>query len=154
MKIKIFRRIGAWFKKVFDKEFHFLKKNSKMAVEVTNVLKGLVESPITAAVVNLTPITWDNELLFKARPIVRKVAIEMAIAHGIIQTAENNSNVFAAIIDHLKQFVADGRVGFWVEFSGRLNVAFSDGKISLAEGISLAQMIFEEMQQNQYAAAA
>lgn len=151
-KIKsILLRVNFFFQSIFSKEYEVLKKHSYVAVKVTAVLKDIVENPLTGIVTELTPTGIDDAVLTRLRSIVPKVAGEMAIAHGIIQQSTSNADMFSAIINHLQSVHnPEGRVGFWMEFSARLNVALSDQKLTLSEAAALAQMVYAEYKTNSY----
>lgn len=142
---KLFQSITIWVAKTFGKAFNFLKANSQIAVNVTKILKDAVESPIAGIVVNLIPGTVDNELLYKLRKIIPEVANKTAIAHSIYQTAKTSSEAVGAIIAYLKEMNPEGRIGFWVTFAGELNIALSDGKLTISESIILTQMAYKEL---------
>lgn len=143
---RLLRRLELFFITVFAKEFELLKKNSEAAVKITNSLKSIVESPILDVATYLIPGDLDDKILTKARNIVPRVAMEMAIAHGIIQQAATNQQVYAAIVEHIRNVHnPEGRVGFWLEFSARLNQALADGKIEFGEAASLAQIVYLEL---------
>src|SRR5687768_12021035 len=118
--MKIFKKIGSFFQQFFSKEYAFLKKNSHIAVKITGILKDIVESPLTRAVIELTPTGIDNALHAKVTPIIQRVAFQMAIAHGIIDQASTNSNVIAALIEHIRKIAPDGRSGFYMDFAAKV----------------------------------
>lgn len=143
---RLLRRLELFFITVFAKEFELLKKNSEVAVKITNSLKSIVESPILDVATYLIPGDLDDKILVKARSVVPRIAMEMAIAHGIIQQATTNQQVYAAIVEHIRKVHnPEGRVGFWLEFSARLNQALADGKIEFGEAASLAQIVYLEL---------
>lgn len=148
--MKLFKRIGNMFRGALDKARSILRANSKAAVEVTNMLKSVVESPVMSKVVNIIPGDLDNRILERLRSIVPIIAAEMAIAHGILQQSVNNTDTLDAIIKHLQAMHPDARIGFWLHFSGRLNLVLSDGKITFAEAVSLAQEMYQEIQEGKH----
>ena len=141
---KILKAIGGFFQKVFAGQFHWLKKNSHLSVSITERLKQLVENPSLNILATIIPGNIDDKVLYQLQKLVPKVAEQIAIAHGIIQASESNTNMVAAITEYLKGKVKDDRAAFWVEFSARLNVALSDGKLTFGEGVLLAQMVYLE----------
>ncbi len=145
---KFIKRITDVFAVFFGKEFKFLKANSAAAVKITEALKNIVESPLARIVVNVIPGELDNMLFDKAQKIVPVIAAKVAIAHGIIQAGSSNAAVLASIIAELQKRNKDARVGFWLEFSARLNQALSDGKMTLAEAAALAQLAYVELYEN------
>jgi len=141
---RLISKIGNALKSLFGKEFDMLKKYSGVAVEITNTLKKIVESPVVSTVVHLTPTNVDNQILYHSTGIIRKVALQMAVAHSIIQLSTAHTDVVAGIVDHLRSLNPEARVGFWIEFAGRVNHAFADGKMSFPEAVALAQLVYAE----------
>jgi len=128
-----------------DKAFKELRKQSIVVVKVTGLLKKAVESPIADGVVNLIPGDEDDKILAKLREKVVPVLEKVAIAHGILHASSTNSDVINAVIEKLKELHPELRASFWVVFSGELNMALADGKISLAEALILAQLAYVEI---------
>ena len=131
-------------KKLILKLLVFFRKHSRVAVDVTNLLKQIVESKLVDLAVNIIPGNVDNEIAERLRKILPKIAIEMAVAHKIISDSDKPGDVAAAIVAHLKELHPDGRIGFWVTFAGKVNEGLSDGKISLPEAIAYSQLIYDE----------
>jgi hypothetical protein len=142
---KVWLKIQLFFANIFGKEFAFLKKNSGVAVKVTNILKDVVQSPLTSIVTSLIPGDVDNQIHKKLEAIIPRIAAEVALAHGIVQQAGAHHEMLAGIIEHVRKMLPEGRVGFWLEFSGRVNYALADGEISFAEAVALAQAVYAEV---------
>jgi hypothetical protein len=142
------KKIWIKIKSIASNAYALIRKNAKLAVDITNIVKEVVESPLMDVAVKLTTTTVDDVALPQVRRIVEKVATEMAIAAGLIQEADSTTLTLeekvAKIVEHLKSQLPDGRIGFWVVFAGKLTVDFSDGNLSLAEGIARSQDIFNE----------
>ncbi len=148
-KIKqIIATIGSFFQNLFDKEFAFLKKNSYIAVEVTNALKGIVQSPVADMITALIPGEADDLVKAKLRIVLPKVAAHVAMAHGILQASSKHNEMLAGIVEYVKTLNPNAQTLFWIEFSGHVNLALADGKVSFAEAITLAQYVFAEQKQN------
>jgi ribosome-associated translation inhibitor RaiA len=148
---KIFKNMLNFFKKLFEKvkelfsdSFDKLRLFSGVAVKVTAVIKEVVENPLLGLAVDLTKTTKDNQILAKVLVIVPQVTAHIAIAHGIIQATDDNSDTTGALIEHLRKISPAARASFWVMLSGEINKALADGKISLAEAIALAQLVYAE----------
>ena len=144
---QILASIGAFFKNAFDKEFDFVKKNSHIAVEVTNALKGIVQSPVADMITALIPGEADDIMKAKLRIVLPKVAAHVGIAHGILQASGKHHEMLAGIVDYVKTLNPNAQTLFWIEFSGHVNLALADGKVSFAEAITLAQYVFAEQKQ-------
>ena len=143
---KVLKRILDFAKSKYQKLFNLLRINSEIAVKVTSKLKEIVESPITDIITDLIPGDIDDKIHEKLKIIIPKVAFKVAIAHGILSVETKDSDALGLIIEHLKKEVNPGlKVSFWVMFSGELNKALADDKITLAEAIGLSQLIYSEM---------
>jgi hypothetical protein len=132
-------------KEKVSKAYAEARKNAKVAVEITNMLKQAVESREADMVVNLIPGNLDNEILLRARKIVAQVTVKMAVAYGIVSENETPSTASLKIVEYLKRTYPGGRTGFWMHFCGEVVVAFADGRITLAEGAKLGQDLYHEL---------
>lgn len=139
---KTLLKISLWLKSIFSNSLNYLERRAGGAVELVNVIKSVLDSPITTAIAVLTPTKVDDELLYQAKRYVNSVANSMAIFKGILDATSSDEETIKAIVDHLKTLSLDQKTAFYVEFSGRLAQYLSDGKITLAEGIMLTQMIY------------
>jgi hypothetical protein len=141
----LFKRITEIIKKLFMDAFEALKLHSIIAVKITDKLKSAVESEVTEFIIESTNTESDDELLEKAKNLLPKVALKIALIHGIVDESSSSSEVIGKLIDHLKSLHPDARIPFWVLFSGELNMALADGKISLSEAFILAQLAYTEI---------
>ena len=141
----LFAKIAYSVKNMFGKGFESFRKYSHVAVKVTNELKHAVESPYAEIAVNLLPGNIDNLILIQLKKVLPVIALKMAIIHGVLSTNDKNSDAVLKLIEYLKKLSPDARTGFWLRFSGELNMALADGEISLSEAVILAQMAFKEM---------
>lgn len=144
----LFNSIASFVRRLVGNVFETFREQSHIAVKVTDLLKNAVESPIADAVVALIPGEGDNIILAKLRTIVGPVAKKTAIAHGILQASDTNSDVISSVIDALKELKPELRSYFWVTFSAELNLALADGKISFSEAYILAQLAYLELRKN------
>lgn len=141
----LLQKIVEFIKGKFQNLFEIFRQNSEVAVKVTNTLKDIVESPITDYATDLIPGDLDDKIHEKLKVIVPIVAQKMAIAHGILSINDTNTDAIGAIIEHLKNEINVGlKVSFWIMFAGELNIALSDGKITLSEAVALSQMVYAE----------
>lgn len=144
---KFFKKLIDYVKGKYIDLFDVFRKNSEVAVKVTETLKKIVESPVTDVITDLIPGDIDDKIHEKLKVYVPVVAKKIAIAHGILQESENNSDAVSAIIEYLKspEVNVGVRASFWIMFSGELNKALSDDKITLSEAVALAQIIYTEL---------
>lgn len=148
--MELLKKITGWFKSKFEKLIDLFRAQSGVAVAVTAKLKKLVEdtAPIIDIVTDLIPGDLDDKIHNKLLVVIPQVAEKVAIAHGILQAGDKDSDVVAAIINHLKDNYTGIRTSFWIIFAGELNVALSDNKLTLSEGVSLTQIVYDEIQKN------
>jgi ADP-ribosylglycohydrolase len=146
---KFFRRLIDFVKNKHQDLFEIFRNNSEVAVKVTHTLKNAVESPVVDIITDIIPGDLDDKIHEKLRLIVPIVAQKLAIAHGILKQNETNSNAITAIVDYLRspEVNVGVRASFWIMFSGELNKALSDDKMTLAEAVALAQLVYTEIKQ-------
>lgn len=144
---KFFRRLLDFVKDKYKDLFVLFRNNSEVAVKVTYNLKKVVESPVLDVITDIIPGDLDDKIQEKLRLIVPIVAQKLAIANGILKESETDSNAVAAIIEYLKspELNIGARVSFWIMFSGELNKALSDDKMTLSEAVALAQLVYTEI---------
>jgi hypothetical protein len=141
---KIIRKINNFFKGLFDKAFSVFKKNSEVAVKVTQYLKIFVESNAADTIVNIIPGDLDDVILKQLKLHVPRVAFRIALLHKIMQESDNMNEAVSKIISYLQTLNPEARIGFWITFAGELNIALSDGKISHSEAVILTQLAYKE----------
>ena len=139
------KKVWVSIKGAVSKAFALSRQNSAIAVEVTSLLKTIVESNLVATIVGLTPTKVDDVALVKLRSILPRVFFQISTAHNLLVQFDKGSDALGAFIEHLKVLHPEGRKTFWVSFAGELNVALSDGELSFAEGVKLSQELFEEL---------
>jgi hypothetical protein len=144
----LIKRITSIAKKLFSDAFIFLKAQSIVVVNVTDMLKSAVESDVVKFIVENSPTKIDDVILEKLKVEIPKVAFKIAVVHGIMSNSDNSSEAIDKLITHLKGLNPGARVSFWVMFSGELNLALSDGKINLSEAFMLAQLAYNELKNN------
>jgi hypothetical protein len=145
---RLLNNIWRGLKSIFEDSFDFVRKNSKIAVIVTDKLKLAVENKYAPFVVEIIPGEIDNIALDILKKYLPEVSYRIAVIHGLLQENDVKHEALDRIIEHLKTLNKDARVSFWVMFAGELNVALSDGKINLAEGLALSQLMYNELKNN------
>jgi len=141
---KLLDKISLFLSTLIGGLFELFRKHAELAVKITGNLKAIIESPITGVIADLIPGDLDNKVLLRLQKVVPVVAEKMALTYGILKENDKNSDAYDAIVKHLKQLNPDARASFWIIFSGELNLALSDGKLTLAEAVSLAQLVYAE----------
>jgi hypothetical protein len=143
----IFKRLIDFVKNKYKDLFVIFRNNSEVAVKVTHSLKNIIENPILDILTDIIPGDLDDKIHEKLRIVIPIVAQKLAIAHGILKESETNSNAVESIIEYLRspEVNVGVRASFWIMFSGELNKALSDDKISLSEAVALAQLVYIEI---------
>ena len=142
---KILEQIRTWLKSRFSKGFEAVKKNSHVAVQVTEALKNVIGSPVTDLLTALIPGELDNEIKYKLRKVLPEVAAKVAIAHNIIQASDDPTTALAAIKAYIESLGGDARKDWWVLFSAKVAEVLSDGDVTYAELVMLTQDAFMEL---------
>lgn len=149
MKLNFLKNAWTKLKSFVVKVDDFVEKNAIVAVNFTNALKAVVNSPAMDLVVEFTPTNVDNIMLPKVREVVGQVATEMGIAYQLFSDVQGQTLTYeqkiAKVVEYLKSILPGARVGFIVDFCGRLTMNLSDGKLSLAEAIARSQDIYNEL---------
>ena len=147
----MFKKIMAWFSKVFSSTIAFIKPKAEIAVKVVNVIKEIVESPIVGAIVNYTKTGVDDKILARVKEILNVIAPKLIVAQ-ILQENKTNSEIILDLIDYLKSQNSKIRTSVYVMLAAELTKALADGKITTGEAISISQIVYEEIQSNKAAA--
>lgn len=142
---KVFLKIKEFIQYYFlGKSFEFFKANSGIAVKVVNQIKSIVEHPLTDIAIDLIPSDLDKAIHNRLKAVLPTVALKLALAHQILQNTDKPSVAIESLIAYLKTLNKEARIGFWILFAGELNIALSDGELTLSEGIALTQMVYTE----------
>ena len=141
-------KISLFLKKLTGKALTLLRNNAGISVQITARLKEIVESKAAATAVNLIPGNLDNATLEVLKRILPLVSEKLAVVFGALRDNSKNSDAVTVIISRLRELEPDLRGSFYLAFSAELNVALSDGKLSLAEAAALAQMLYVEIKES------
>lgn len=140
----LLKKIKDFLAKAWGNLFFFLIDKGEVAINVTNVIKDIINNPAIDWVVALTPTAADDRVLAKAKVWVPKVANQIGLAMGILKSAEDEKDAFEKVLNYVSQLPIEGKAIFLREFSGQLALALSDdGKISPAEMIGLVQLVYK-----------
>jgi hypothetical protein len=148
----LFASIGKWAKTAFGKLLSELKDISKVSVTVVGKIKSVVESELFDTTTDIMKLIIPgqvddviiDQIKFKLPIILKKITV----ASGIVIESENNNELIAEFIKHLKTLHPEGRKAFWVTLAAELNIALADGKISFSEGVILSQLVYTELKNN------
>jgi hypothetical protein len=145
---KIINKIKSALSKAFGSALTYLVDRGEVAIKVTNILKSVVQSPVTGFLVSLTPTKSDDILLAKAKILVPSVAVNVALAMSIIKEAEvvgDPDQALALILDKIRLHLPEeGKAIFYRELSGKIAEALSDGRLSSAEAVGIVQLVFKK----------
>jgi hypothetical protein len=148
----LFALIVKWVKNTLGNLLDELKETSKISVHVVAKIKTIVESEAfdtaTDILKYIIPGEVDNIIIDRVKklklvlPVVLK---KVSAASGAIIESENNNELAAKFIEHLKTLHPEGRKAFWITLAAELNVALADGEISFSEGVILSQLLYTEI---------
>jgi diaminopimelate epimerase len=133
---------GFFLKKVFDKGFALLVKNSKIAVEVVENFKLILNSPVVDILVAITPTAWDDVNKEKIRKGFAEVVIKVGILHNIIQASDNPTVALQKMKEYLESISPELHKDWWAKFAAEFAGYLSDGKFEYAELMSTSQAIW------------
>jgi len=137
--MKFLKKAFSWLKSTFGFGMGMIRDHTFLAVEITENLKALVRSPITRAVVSLTPFTWDDKIRTYADSIVLPILAEVAHMAGVIRENQKDSVAIEMIIARLKTLHPDEEAKVYQDFAARMNYRLADGVFSLKESWEAAQ---------------
>jgi translation initiation factor IF-2 len=144
---KLINKIKTTLSRVFGDILGFLVTRGQVAVNATNIIKKLVENPALSFVVELTPTKKDDALLAKAKELIPGISIKVALAMAIIKEAEANEDrtiAMGIILDRVSNHLPnEGKAIFYREISGALAEYLSDGELTTAEAVAIAQLVFK-----------
>ena len=145
----LFVKVKEKLSKVFGSLLGFLVDRGQIAVKVTNIVKMVVENPVTSFVVELTPTKADDAALAKAKKLVPELALKVGLAMQIINEAEaigDNDLALSLLLEKLRHFLPEeGRAIFYRELAGRVAEVLSDGVVTTAEAIAIVQLVFKKV---------
>jgi hypothetical protein len=127
---------------LFGKGKKLVEKAITPAIKVVNILKEIVESPITDAIVKLTPISTDDAALSIAKSILPKALLELEIIQGL--HGKTNSEIVATIVNEVRQFTPDSRAQFYEDLAVKISDYLSDGKVDAQELADLVKYIYDK----------
>lgn len=129
---------------ILQKPFEFFKQHSSVAVNVTQKIKVMVESPVADIVTDIIPTDVDDKIHEKLKVLMPKIAYKVAVAHNILSVSDNHQESITLVIEELKKLNKENRVGFWILFAGELNKALSDDRLTISEAVTLTQLVYSE----------
>lgn len=140
---KFWLKIKELWISITKKSIDILKENAHIAVKVVNTIKSIVDGPYMDVIVALTTTNIDNAYLEKLRKILPEVATKLAITQEVLNSPTHE--IINKLIEFLKSQNKDVRATFYIALAGKINEALSDGELSFSEAVSLAQIVYNEI---------
>lgn len=140
---KIISRIGEWLRSTF-KYFNVYEINAKRAIEVVNILKSIVNSKVLDLAVLYTTNAADDRLLALSRKALLEASRMLLIINGKFTEGMTNEQIIIRLTEILRNEFPNAQATFYVQLAGLITQSLSDGKISLAEAITISQYIFSK----------
>lgn len=134
---KLILKIYNYFSKPKD---YYLEAYT--AIRIVNILKAVINSPISNVIITLTKTKADDAILLKAKMLCFSLTKDLLIFNKVISGAENNYSLMLKLQGYLSSLSNDEKELFYITLSGQLTQALSDGKLSLRESIILTQKLF------------
>lgn len=135
------KKLWMKIKLLFTKAGKVVKEAVVPAIKVTNIIKDIVESPVTSTLVSLTPFIWDDAALKLAKQIVPKALIELQVIEGL--QGKTNDEVIRTIIAEVKQYTPSKKAQFYEDLAVMISSFLADGKVSQDELLKLVQFIYQ-----------
>lgn len=141
----MFKKIWNWITKAVKVSVDWVRPKAVTAATVVNTVKDIVESPVTSAIVAITPTSVDDVVLKAAKAILPQVAEGMLVAENILQPGTSAATIVSTLVAYLRTKSKPARAKWWTELQAQLTVALADNKISLSESISIGQLVYQEI---------
>jgi hypothetical protein len=136
--MNIWKFLFGWIGKIIQSSGKIADQVLPLVISVTNVLKKIVDSPVTDIVTAITPTGVDDLLVSKIRQVIPLVLQNTALAQEFLHL-QSTEAILQALRARLKDATETEWQKFWVDFSGLLAYYLADGKLSVGESIALAQ---------------
>ncbi len=139
------KEVEDWLKKKWDGVMDFIThKSIPVALVIVNSLKEAVQSGAGDFTVGLTKTKIDDAILAKIREYIPKAMIELSAAEALLEAMGTNEEIITSLIQWLKDQSITFQTNFYIGFAGKLNEFLADGKLSVGEAVSLAQLAYSE----------
>lgn len=140
---KILNKIGDWLRSTF-KYYSVYEVNAKYAIQVVNALKTIANSNVLNVAVLLTKSPTDDKILNAAKVALEQAAKHLVIMQGTFHQGMTNEDIIKELVRILQTEFRAQQAVFYVQLAGLITQSLSDGKISLAEAITISQFIFSK----------
>ena len=141
------KKILAWLTllwKQLNNSYEWLRPRAVAATKVVNDIKNGIFN-VADVVVAITPTTADDEFVRKAKAAAEKVIQRMAAVEGLVTGSEKLEDAIEAFAKYLAGKSSEAKAKFWIELAGKIVEVLADGRVTLAEAVALAQIVYSEI---------
>lgn len=143
--MEILRYIKKLYNRIFASVLDLVKDHALMAVNITNNLKKVVDSPITDLITTIIPGDIDGKVARSLRKILPVVLEKITMALKLVEAGASKSEIIEVALTYLREGTKEQKTLFLISFAAELNVVLADGKITFSEAVILSQLIYKEM---------
>jgi dihydroxyacetone kinase-like predicted kinase len=146
------KKLINWIKEQFDKIYggviYILIKNGDQVIDITNVIKKIINKPSVNAFVEFTNTKLDDAGLLALKKIVPKFIKQLGLAMAIVDQKLSTEEAFNKVMAFISNLPKDGQAIFLRELSGMLLEAKSKTsengvEISKGEYVAIIQFIYK-----------
>jgi len=132
------------YHKVIGIALNAFKEHAETAVNITERIKVILDSPIVDVITFIIPGDVDDKIVKKLRIILPIIFRKVALANNIVKKNEFPTDIIEEVLNYLKEADKEQKATFYITFSAELNKVLADGKITLNEAIILSQLVYNE----------
>jgi hypothetical protein len=134
--------------KIWGDVYYILLEKGQASINITNILKYIVENETVNVTVALSPNKVDDVILALGKKLVKEILAKLGVLLNIVQATEDPETAFEKTLEYVRTLPLEGRGIIYREFSGLLAEFLSkdsDGgiKITRGERIALLQFIYK-----------
>ena len=141
------KKILAWLTflwKQLNNSYEWLRPRAIAATQIVNDIKNSIFN-VADVIVAITPTKADDEFIRKAKVAAEKVIQRMAAVEGLITGNEKLEDAIEAFAKYLAGKSSEAKAKFWIELAGKIVETLADGRVTLAEAVALAQIVYSEI---------
>ena len=138
------KKVSNWIAISLNTFFGFIKKNSYVAVTVTQLLKKAVAGQWDNRIASLIPGGWALPVVTALETIIPLVAESVLKAHNAFQE-DKQSDAVAQLIELIKLKPEAEQAQFWKDFAARVNYYLADGELEFHEAWEEAQNVYAKL---------
>lgn len=141
-KVKFWKGIGNFFKRLFSKSKAAAEKYIPIGIEVVELLKQVLDSPVTPILTMLIPGQLDDVLAARVKALLPQVLATMKITNECAKKTTPDEIVQCAIA-YLKTLHPEVRHEFWLTIAAKISAALSDGVLTWHEIMDITQDVYD-----------